>query len=300
MARKDRARPGGARSNLYDDITDKIIAELEEGRLPWVQPWGTAAAKAPLAMPRNAATARQYSGINVLILWGAVVQHGYRCGGGFARSLAARPQSARRRRTAAFLFANAAPRLAETAERPAMSRRAIVWTMAAAGALIVAPHLTGHGPRFIWNASASAPIGLYSVRPVGRLEVGDLVAVMPPDDLAGFLDARAYLPRGVPLIKRVLALPGTQVCRKGAQIMAYDHAYGEARERDSRGRQLPSWQGCRVIANGDVFLMNWDTEDSLDGRYFGPLPLASVTARVVPIWTDENGDGRLEPQASTR
>ncbi|WP_024846188.1 S26 family signal peptidase [Rhodoligotrophos defluvii] len=181
-----------------------------------------------------------------------------------------------------------------------MSRRAIVWTMAAAGALIVAPHLTGHGPRFIWNASASAPIGLYSVRPVGRLEVGDLVAVMPPDDLAGFLDARAYLPRGVPLIKRVLALPGTQVCRKGAQIMAYDHAYGEARERDSRGRQLPSWQGCRVIANGDVFLMNWDTEDSLDGRYFGPLPLASVTARVVPIWTDENGDGRLEPQASTR
>ena len=77
MARQDRARPGGARSNLYDDITDKIIAELEDGRLPWVQPWGTAAAKAPLAMPRNAATARQYSGINVLILWGAVVHHGY-------------------------------------------------------------------------------------------------------------------------------------------------------------------------------------------------------------------------------
>ena len=77
MARQDRARQGGARSNLYDDITGKIIAELEEGRLPWVQPWGTAAAKAPLAMPRNAATSRQYSGINVLILWGAVVQHGY-------------------------------------------------------------------------------------------------------------------------------------------------------------------------------------------------------------------------------
>ncbi|WP_366941012.1 ArdC family protein, partial [uncultured Chitinophaga sp.] len=49
----------GARSNLYDDITGEIIAELEEGRLPWVQPWGTAA-KAPLAMPRNAATSRQY------------------------------------------------------------------------------------------------------------------------------------------------------------------------------------------------------------------------------------------------
>ena len=76
MARQDRVG-GGARSNLYDDITGKIIAELEEGRLPWVQPWGTAAAKASLAMPRNATTSRQYSGINVLILWGAVVQHGF-------------------------------------------------------------------------------------------------------------------------------------------------------------------------------------------------------------------------------
>jgi len=77
MARQNRAaRDGGDRTNLYDEITAKIINELEQGRLPWVQPWGTAA-KAPLAMPRNAATARQYSGINILILWGAVVQYGY-------------------------------------------------------------------------------------------------------------------------------------------------------------------------------------------------------------------------------
>ena len=45
--------------------------------MPWVQPWGTAAAKAPLAMPKNAATGRHYSGINVLILWGAVIEHGF-------------------------------------------------------------------------------------------------------------------------------------------------------------------------------------------------------------------------------
>ena len=75
---KDRsARPGHDRASLYDEITGKIIAELEAGRVPWVQPWGTAAAKAPLAMPKNAATGRQYSGINVLILWGAVIEHGF-------------------------------------------------------------------------------------------------------------------------------------------------------------------------------------------------------------------------------
>src|SRR5438270_4435448 len=68
---------GQDRSNLYNEITDKIITELEAGRVPWVQPWGTTAAKAPLAMPKNAATGRQYSGINVLILWGSVIEHGF-------------------------------------------------------------------------------------------------------------------------------------------------------------------------------------------------------------------------------
>ena len=64
-----RARTGSDRTSLYDEITTKIIDELEASRVPWVQPWGTTAAKAPLAMPKNAATGRQYSGINVLIPW---------------------------------------------------------------------------------------------------------------------------------------------------------------------------------------------------------------------------------------
>jgi antirestriction protein ArdC len=72
-----RARAGRDRTSLYQEITDRIIAELEVGRVPWVQPWGTAAAKATLEMPKNAATQRRYSGINVLILWGAVVDRGF-------------------------------------------------------------------------------------------------------------------------------------------------------------------------------------------------------------------------------
>ena len=78
MARQGRnLAEGGARSNLYDDITNKIIAELEQGRLPWVQPWGASPDTAPLGLPRNASTGRSYSGINILILWGAVIQHGF-------------------------------------------------------------------------------------------------------------------------------------------------------------------------------------------------------------------------------
>src|SRR5262245_50843333 len=71
------ARAGSDRPSLYDEITTTIISELEAGRVPWVQPWGTAAGKAPLGLPKNLATGRLYSGINVLILWGAVIEHGF-------------------------------------------------------------------------------------------------------------------------------------------------------------------------------------------------------------------------------
>ena len=142
-------------------------------------------------------------------------------------------------------------------------------------------------PRLIWNASASVPIGLYAVHPAGALHVNELLVVMPPEPLATFLDERRYLPKGVPLLKRVLALPGHTVCRTDRTITVDGVARGEALDRDHLGRPLPVWQGCRVVAAGDVFLMNWQSEDSLDGRYFGPLPATTIVGRADPLWTDE-------------
>ena len=78
MSRHDRTPGSGSdRTNVYDEITGKIIAELEAGRFPWAQPWGKATAGAPIGLPQNASTGRPYSGINILILWGAVIQHGF-------------------------------------------------------------------------------------------------------------------------------------------------------------------------------------------------------------------------------
>ena len=174
-----------------------------------------------------------------------------------------------------------------------MSRRAIILTMLASAALVGAPAWLGYAPAFIWNASASVPIGLYKLEPVAHVDIGDYVVVAAPEPLASFLAERGYLARGVPLIKRVLALPGANVCRHGTTITSYDHAYGAARERDRRGRPLPSWQGCRTLADSEIFLMNWDAPDSLDGRYFGPLPVTTIVARALPLWTDAEGDGRF-------
>ena len=142
-------------------------------------------------------------------------------------------------------------------------------------------------PRFVWNASESVPMGLYSVAPVGQLTVTTLVIAAPPQPLASFLAERGYLPLGVPLIKRILALPGQSVCRNELAISVDGIAMGVALARDRRGRALPVWQGCQVIAQGDVFLMNWDEPASLDGRYFGPLPSSAIIGRAKPLWTFE-------------
>lgn len=70
MAQEDR-------TSLYAEITSKIIADLEKGRVPWVQPWGNGGTASPLDLPSNAVTRRRYSGINVLILWAAVIEGGF-------------------------------------------------------------------------------------------------------------------------------------------------------------------------------------------------------------------------------
>ncbi|MDD1522877.1 MULTISPECIES: S26 family signal peptidase [Bradyrhizobium] len=142
-------------------------------------------------------------------------------------------------------------------------------------------------PLYIWNASASVPIGLYRLRPADQYQVTELVAVQPPEPLATFLDLNGYLAIGVPMLKRVLALPGQRVCRAGLTISVDDIAMGEARDRDGRGRPLPKWQGCRVVGDGELFLMNWQSRDSLDGRYFGFLPASAVIGRALPVWTWE-------------
>jgi hypothetical protein len=70
--RSGRAAP---RRSLYDEVTAQIIAQLEEGVFPWVRPWS--GGNAVTGLPRNAISGRHYSGINILILWGAVIDGAY-------------------------------------------------------------------------------------------------------------------------------------------------------------------------------------------------------------------------------
>jgi conjugative transfer signal peptidase TraF len=169
-----------------------------------------------------------------------------------------------------------------------MNRRAMT-LLAMIGAVAAALSTIGAepAPTYIWNASESVPVGLYRLQPICKLVVSELVAVRPPEPLATLLDAGGYLSRGVPMLKRVAALPGQIVCRDRLTVTVDGIAMGAAREIDGRGRRLPVWQGCRAIADGEVFLMNWQSEDSFDGRYFGVLSETAIVGEAQPLWTDE-------------
>ena len=143
-----------------------------------------------------------------------------------------------------------------------------------------------HTPRLLWNASASTPVGLYSLHPADKLRVGDLVADRPTPSLSHLMAMRHYLPLGVPLLKYVGALPGQTVCRRGLPVSVDGLQVATALTRDHARRPLPVWQGCRTLKPGEIFLLNPSVPDSFDGRYFGVLPLSTVTARAVPLWTE--------------
>ena len=163
-----------------------------------------------------------------------------------------------------------------------MTRRK--WTIATAAAAslfatsFAAIAILDTPPRVVWNASASAPIGLYRIDPERDPPAGALVAVAPPAPLARWLSARGYLGARVPLLKHVAARPGQLVCRVGTVVSVDTRPVAVARDRDSMGRPLPVWRGCRTLRPSELLMLNPDHPGSMDGRYFGPLP-TSTTGR---------------------
>ena len=157
----------------------------------------------------------------------------------------------------------------------------IVGTAAIVSAVVSVPRL------FVWNVTPSVPTGLYRIDEAANLRTGDRIVFDPPPRLARMLAERGYLPRGVPLLKEVAAVPGDRVCRRGPAISVNGTSVGTARDVDSLNRPMPDWQGCLVLPADRIFLMNLSVPDSFDGRYFGPVERGRIIGRAIPIWTQE-------------
>jgi len=145
--------------------------------------------------------------------------------------------------------------------------------------------LSPHTPLLVWNASASAPLGLYMLHPAAVIARGDLVLADASRNFARFAAARGYLPMGVPLVKRIAALSGDTVCSTGARITINGDFVATRLAMDADGRPLPVWQGCQRLQHGDVFLLMRAVPDSFDGRYFGLIKHSAILGTLRPIWT---------------
>jgi antirestriction protein ArdC len=62
------------KKDVYERITASIVADLEKGVRPWLKPWTTGA---PVSRPLRA-NGVAYRGINVVMLWSAAMEKGYR------------------------------------------------------------------------------------------------------------------------------------------------------------------------------------------------------------------------------
>jgi antirestriction protein ArdC len=64
------------RTDIYQKITDRIVAELEQGVRPWMKPWSAGNGEGRIMRPLRA-NGIPYQGINVLMLWSEAIENGY-------------------------------------------------------------------------------------------------------------------------------------------------------------------------------------------------------------------------------
>ena len=172
--------------------------------------------------------------------------------------------------------------------RAAKQRRKILVRRAAvtgAGvALICLTTAFPPSPRLVWNASASAPLGLYAVSPGASIDAGDMVVARAPQPWRMLAAQRRYIPANVPLVKRVAAVAGDEVCAVGADVFINAKWVTERRIADALGRQMLWWNGCVRLRGHQLFLLMPGSPASFDGRYFGVTEGADVTGKVRLLW----------------
>lgn len=129
-------------------------------------------------------------------------------------------------------------------------------------------------PRLIWNFTPSIPTGLYFLddRDWKR---GDRLALTPSGRLREALETSGVLKDDRLLMKRVAAVEGDEVCREGREVSVNGEIAAIARADAS----LPTWSGCVELNAKEIFLLG-ETEDSFDGRYFGPTSVEDIVGPV--------------------
>lgn len=162
----------------------------------------------------------------------------------------------------------------------------IIGITLAAIALSALPIWMNFSTKLVYNPSASSPIGYYWVTEFdgnSELKIGSHVIIPTPIQYRLMAAKRHYLPINVPLIKKVVALSGDEICRQHQTVFINGKPVAVALIADKKGRKLPAWTGCFVLKNDEFFAL-MDANDSFDGRYFGALKTENIIGTATFIW----------------
>jgi conjugative transfer signal peptidase TraF len=149
-------------------------------------------------------------------------------------------------------------------------------------------------PRLTYNPSDSVAVGWYRIEPFAHradslprpLSVDSIVLVPLPAEAAALAAQRGYLPARIPLLKRVGAVSPQEVCIAGGIVRIDGVPAAAVLPTDRLGRPLPSWQECRHLKSGELFLLSATNPASFDSRYFGPVSAATVIGVAYPVWLE--------------
>lgn len=143
----------------------------------------------------------------------------------------------------------------------------------------------------VYNPSDSVPVGWYRIAPADSpprpLSVGSIVLVRLPADAAALAAQRGYLPAHIPLLKRGGAVAPQNVCIVDKELRIDGVPVAALLPTDRNGRPLPSWQQCRLLADGELFLLSVTNPASFDSRYFGPIAVSTVIGTAQPIHLEQ-------------
>lgn len=152
-----------------------------------------------------------------------------------------------------------------------MRKNLILMIMAASCILLASVSLTEYSPTIIYNPSQSAPIGFYLIGQKVTPEVGDYILIELPNSVKKIAIERHYVGPDVPLLKKIFATSGDHICSKDGQVYVNHKPVTKVKTHDPTGRKLPTWNGCRMLKQGEYFLLSLYSDYSFDSRYFGPV-----------------------------
>jgi conjugative transfer signal peptidase TraF len=136
--------------------------------------------------------------------------------------------------------------------------------------------------KVIWNRTPSAPEGLYWLRNEPFTK-GRWVVLSARSGPAQWAQARGYVGKDWPLLKQISGVPGDEICRNEVDVFINDQPVAIALVFDHKGRDLPVWDGCVTLVEGELFLLS-PHPSSLDGRYFGAIREADILGSAVPLF----------------